>query len=66
MRTISTPKGKTYKLKLKVDGPKGKVLDATSDDTSAEAKCLARIFRQKVKFQNSRKTPQEFNMIVGL
>ncbi|MDC0722697.1 serine/threonine-protein kinase [Nannocystis bainbridge] len=65
-RTISTPKGKTYKLRLKVDGPKGRVTDATSDDTSAEAKCLARAFKTKVRFVNSRKTPQEFTIVVPL
>ncbi|MCY1005227.1 protein kinase [Nannocystis pusilla] len=65
-RTISTPKGKTYKLRLKVDGPKGRVTEATSDDTSAEAKCLARAFKTKVRFVNTRKTPQEFTIVVPL
>jgi len=65
-RTISTPKGKTYKLRLKVDGPKGRVTEATSDDTSAEAKCLARAFKTKVRFVNTRKSPQEFTIVVPL
>ncbi|WAS97864.1 serine/threonine protein kinase [Nannocystis punicea] len=65
-RTISTPKGKTYKLRLKVDGPKGRVTEATSEDTSAEAKCLARAFKTKVKFVNTRKSPQEFTIVVPL
>jgi serine/threonine protein kinase len=65
-RTISTPKGKTYKLRLKVDGPKGRVLEATPSDTSAEAKCLARAFKTKVRFVNTRKSPQEFTIVVPL
>ncbi len=65
-RTISTPPGKTYKFKLKVDGPKGRVLEATTEDTSAEAKCLARIFKSKVRFQPSRKAIQEFPWNVTL
>ncbi|WP_272008374.1 serine/threonine protein kinase [Nannocystis radixulma] len=65
-RTISTPKGKTYKLRLKVDGPKGRVTEATSEDTSAEAKCLARAFKTKVRFVNTRKSPQEFTIVVPL
>ena len=65
-RTISTPKGKTYKLRLKVDGPKGRVTEATPDDASAEGKCLARAFKTKVRFASSRKSPQEFTIVVPL
>ena len=65
-RTISTPKGKVYKFKLKVDGPKGRVLEATPEDASAEAKCLARIFKTKVRYQPSRKAIQEFPWNVTL
>ncbi len=65
-RTISTPKGKTFKVKLKVDGPKGRVLDASAEDGSAEGKCLVRILKSKVRFQPSKKTPQEFPMIIPL
>ena len=65
-RTISTPKGKTYKIKLKIEGPTGRVLEATPEDGSAEGKCLARIFKTKVRFQQSRKPVQEFNQIVPL
>ena len=65
-RTISTPKGKVYKFKLKVDGPKGRVLEATPEDASAEAKCLARIFKSKVRYQPSRKAIQEFPWNVTL
>ena len=57
----SAARGSVANVKFKVEGATGKVLEAVPLDTSAAARCIAKVVKTKVKFPRFKLKVQEFN-----